>query len=154
RPGRLKTLASATGASHNAGKGPAGAAGPVTSPATPGPVMPPWLVTALVLLLGTAAVIQAVAWWGSRKNRYLLGAGAALALAALVWVIDAYLPSDQRQIENALKDMEAAVKRHDTEGVFKHIAADFALDTRDRKTFRQAADGVLRQGIVDDVVVY
>jgi hypothetical protein len=126
----------------------------VTSPATPGPVMPTWLPSALVLLFATAAIILAISWWVTRKNRYAIGAGVALTLAAAAWLLNTFLVTDEKQIIRALQEMEAAVQRHDPDGVFKHVAADFTVDTRDRKTFRQAADRVLREGIVDDVVVY
>jgi hypothetical protein len=116
--------------------------------------MPTWLPSALVLLSATAAVILAIAWWTTRKNRYAIGAGVALTLAALVWLLSGFLFTDQKEIKNAVEQMRAAVQRHDTDGVFKYVAADFTKGGRDRKAFRAAADRVLSSGLVTDVNVY
>jgi hypothetical protein len=116
--------------------------------------MPTWLPSALVLLSATVAVILAIAWWNTRKNRYAIGAGVAVAVAVLVWFLSGFFFTDQKEIINAVEQMRAAVQRHDTEGVFKFIAADFTKGGRDRKAFRAAADRVLSSGMVTDVNVY
>lgn len=124
--------------------------------------MQSWLsdnLALLTVLLSIIALALAYAWWGTRRRRYALGTGAAVALIGLLYLLIYLLPlvfgeTDGQQIERKVREMAAAVKARDLDRAFRHISRDFRFGSLDRTAFRQRAEEAIRHENVDDVLVW
>jgi hypothetical protein len=109
--------------------------------------MPTWLVddpTMVFLILGLAALGLGAGWWTTRKRAYALGFGVAVGLIVLVWLLSAFVPTDAKQIERAIRDMGDGVEAKNVEQIFQHISDHFEARGRDKAAFRNYAERFLR----------
>src|SRR5262245_7055267 len=115
--------------------------------------MPGW-VLAVYVTLGVVAFGFLIAWWVTRKRRDAVGLGVTALLTAgfalLLWLI----PTDQKRIERALKEMSAGVKERNADKVFAHVSEDFRLAGMDKADFRRFVEPRLRNGDVTEVEVW
>jgi hypothetical protein len=113
-----------------------------------------WLVdepTNAYLVLGTVALLCGAVWWETRQGRILLGVGAAIVLALVVWLLSVLIVTDRRRLIDSIQQMSAAVAQRDTDGIFRHISRDFQLGNLGQQPFRQFVAEVLRNGEVTSV---
>jgi hypothetical protein len=114
--------------------------------------MPDWLTPAIVIL-ALLALALFVAFWNSRKTKYALGAGAALGLIVLVWLIAHWLPTDKKAIQAVLNDIAAGIRARNSDRVFANIATDFRYRTFNKSSLRAAAGPRIRTGAVEDLEI-
>ena len=110
-----------------------------------------WLVdnaTTWFLLLGIAFLGFAAAWWSNRRRNLLIGAGVALGLLALLWILTQLVVTDRRKIEIAIRAMAEAVVNGRADILDKHLASDFIYHGSRRQ---DAIDGILRAAKVYQV---
>lgn len=115
--------------------------------------MPGWF-TPVVIVLGLVALGCLVALWTTRKRKYAVGFAAALALLLLAWLIAYLVPTDQKRLERAVKEMAAGVEARDANRIFAHIAREFKHGPIDRTTFRHYVEMALKNGYVDRIAVW
>jgi hypothetical protein len=113
----------------------------------------------IIIVLSITALALAYVWWRTRRRPYALGAGAAVALMGLVWLLVYLLPflfgeTDGQQIERKIREMAAAVKEGDLDRIFNHISSDFLYRNNTKATFRQKSEEVIRRRHVDEVIVW
>jgi LPXTG-motif cell wall-anchored protein len=120
--------------------------------------MPSWLVenpTPVYLILGAAALLSLVAWWITRKRKFLIGAGIAVILIGVVWLIDFLVVTDGERIVLNVKDMAAAVQAKDVDRIFKHVSEKFHSPAgKNKQEFRKTAEDYIRSGRVQEVAVW
>jgi hypothetical protein len=116
-----------------------------------------WLVDdpalAYILLVG-AVVILAVLWWRTQQGKYLIGAGIAVLLIGVVWLISKYVPTDSKRIQQAIEEMSAGVRSRNLDRIFSHVAADFRHGSLNKEAFRQASERAIREHDVTNVLVW
>jgi len=113
----------------------------------------------LIIVLSITALAFVFVWGRTRQRRYALGAGTAVALMGLVWLLLYLLPrllgeSDSQQIERKVREMANAVKDANLDRIFSHISRDFEYRGHNKAAFRQKAAEVLRSRNVDEVIVW
>jgi hypothetical protein len=114
--------------------------------------MPDWFTPA-VIILALVALALFVAFWNSRKTKYVLAAAAALGLIVVVWLIAHFLPTDRKAIEAVIDDMAAGVRNRNADQIFRHFAKDFRFRSSDKKDFESRADPIIRSGRVSEVLI-
>jgi hypothetical protein len=110
--------------------------------------MPSWLFEGsptVYFLLACAAVLCAVAWWRTRKRKYLIGAAVAGGLLLGVYALDRLVESDGEQIERKLHEMAAGVTARDYDRVFQHVSDSFLVGAVNKSGFRRYTDVHARQ---------
>lgn len=105
-------------------------------------------------LLGAVAFAFLLAWWRTRKRGFLIAVGALVALAGLYFLLGKLVDTPRGQIERKVNEMAAAVRARDTEGIFKHVAADFRFRGQDRATFHKYVEGALQRQLIDELEVW
>jgi hypothetical protein len=106
------------------------------------------------LVLGTFAVIFLVAYWVTRKKRFLIGVGAMAALGGIVWLIDFLVVTDHEQIVASVEEMANGVRAKDANRIFGHVSDEFRLGGLNKAGLRSRADGILARGDLQDVRVW
>lgn len=91
-----------------------------------------WIVAAATFV---AAVGLTLAWFKSGRKALLLGAGAALAVGAVVLVVEAIVVTDEERVEAEVLDVARAVERNDLDAVLDHVHPD-AQDLQDDAKLR------------------
>jgi hypothetical protein len=114
--------------------------------------MPDWF-TPLVIILALAALALFVAFWTTRRRKYVAGVGVALALIVVAYLIARFVPTERKAIESAIEDMAAGVRNRNPNQVFSHFAKDFRYRSMDKKQFEDAAGREIRRGIVSDIMI-
>jgi hypothetical protein len=112
--------------------------------------MPDWF-TPLVIILALAALALFVAFWTTRRHKYVAGVGVALALIVVAYLIARFVPTDRKAIESAIEDMAAGVKNRNPNQIFAHLAKDFRYRSLDKDAFQRRAESHVRGGTVDEV---
>ncbi len=79
-----------------------------------------WLV--VYLLLATCAVIVLALWWQIRNRKHLVGLGLAAALLGAYFLLDVLVETDREKIVRTVREMAAAAKAHNIDGLFEHIS--------------------------------
>ena len=88
----------------------------------------------IYFLLGAAAVLFVVVWLRTRKRRWLIGAGVAVALAGLYWLLDIAIETDREQIQRKTTAMAAAFRAPvDLDAVFENVSDQFHTSYADSK---------------------
>jgi hypothetical protein len=108
--------------------------------------MPSWLAedpTPVYILLAVAAVALAVAYWNTRKRAYLVGIGAVLLLAGVVWLIDFLVVTERERLVKTVNTMGRAVQALDVDGVFRHLSEDFEFGGMRKAAFQES----VRRGV-------
>ncbi|MBI3821250.1 MAG: hypothetical protein HY289_01055 [Planctomycetes bacterium] len=90
------------------------------------------------ILFGIIAAALVYAWYSTRRNVYLYGAGSAIALIVLLWALTRLIVTDARQLEDNVHAMAEAVMAGKTDDLFKHVSKDFRYHetTRDELNAR------------------
>jgi hypothetical protein len=86
-----------------------------------------WLVdhaNTILLLLLVAALVLGVAWWLTRRGGYLVGAGVAVALFALVWVLSLLVMTDSKRLLQTLDEVKRKLNAGDYDAAFRHFGDD------------------------------
>jgi hypothetical protein len=112
--------------------------------------MPDWF-TPLIIILALVALALFVAYWNSRKTKYLIFAGALLGIIVIVWLIAGLIPTDRKAIEAVIEDMRAGVRNRNPDQVFRHFAKDFKFRSTNKKDFESQAERIVRGGTVTDI---
>jgi hypothetical protein len=117
------------------------------------PTLPTWYyyVTGALYFVAIGLLIAA---WKTRKRKYALGAGFAVALIVLASVFVFMFPSDQQRIESAVRDMQKGVKDKNADLIFVHISDDFRIGLADKPALRKLAEGAMKRGDVNDIIVW
>jgi hypothetical protein len=103
------------------------------------------------LLLATAGVLFAGLWWRDREPNWLMGAGAALLLIVVYFLLDRLVETGREQIPNNLQAMARGVKERRADDVLAHVSERFELEGLDKKAFAEAVREALKQRVVDDL---
>src|SRR5439155_12375210 len=90
----------------------------------------------------------------SGKRHWLAGACVLGGLAGAYFLLDRLVETDREQVRRKVQEMAAGFKAKSTEQIFKNISDQFRVDPYDKKAIRALADRALRNGLVDDLVVY
>jgi hypothetical protein len=113
---------------------------------------------AVYLILGTAAALLLMLWWRDRKRHWLIGAAACALLALGYFTLSKVRETPRAQVERKIKEMAAGVQAGDANRIFEHISPEFRLrtlgGTLDKAGFRKSVDIILRNKLVDEVVVW
>jgi hypothetical protein len=104
--------------------------------------------------LAAIALVMLLAWQQTRKRFCLIGLVAALGLAGLYFLLDRLVETDREQVVRKVEEMAAAVRARDVNALFNHVSERFSRGGMNRAHFRDAVDGALRGGIVDEVEVW
>jgi hypothetical protein len=105
-----------------------------------------WLVdnaATVYVLLGMVAGGFAMAWWLTKRVKFLAVAGGIVALMALFWLLTRLVVTDRRQIETNVREMADAAAAGRVEDLVRHLAADVTVQRRDFKR-KEVADAVRR----------
>jgi hypothetical protein len=115
--------------------------------------MPDWF-TPVIIILSLIALVLFVAFWTTRKSKYVGGAVLALSAIVLVWLIARAIPTDRRALEAALNDIAAGVNARNTDRVFANLSADFTYRTYNKSSLQGRADSHIRRGDIDDLEIW
>jgi hypothetical protein len=116
-----------------------------------------WIVdhaTVFYLLLGLTALALGAIFWSTRRGGYLLAAGAALALIALVWLLTTIVITDRRQLYLNVQAMARGVEQGDPDKVFVHFSPEFRHGDQDLKSSRDRVTRAIRLKRVSDIHVW
>jgi hypothetical protein len=107
-------------------------------------------------LLVAATVALLALWRRDRKRVYLLGAGVAVALIGVYFLLDWAVETDREQIVRKVREMADAVGRRDLDGLGRHISEQFRhkLSGRDKQAMLGAARSHASSGLVREVTVW
>jgi hypothetical protein len=106
------------------------------------------------VLLVAGAVFLLVAWWQTRKRYALLGAGAVVGLIGLYFLLDRLVVTDREQIVRQVREMAAAVKARNIDGLFAQVSDEFQVGGLDKAGFRSYAEQAILGGKVQEVEVW
>jgi hypothetical protein len=126
------------------------------------------------LLLAALAVLVTALWarsgfvlikektyktrYGAPPRRKLAQLPVLLALLALLaagyFLLDRLVETRREQIERKLQVMAAAVRTRNVDAIMEHISEQFRFQNMDRSAFRGMVDGAVRNGAVNDLVVW
>jgi hypothetical protein len=116
-----------------------------------------WLVesaTLFYIVLGTLALILSVAWWRIRKNSLVIGAAAAVALIAGLFLLGYFVETDSQRIENSVHEMVSGLRAHDIDRIFAQISDRFHFLSNDKSQFREKVTGTMHGHDVTDARVW
>jgi hypothetical protein len=88
--------------------------------------------TYLLSGLGVVAVASLIALRVTQKGKFLIVAGAALALALVVFVVERAWVTQGERIAMVVEDLRRAVEASDVEGVVRHLTPDVQFVQGDR----------------------
>jgi hypothetical protein len=88
--------------------------------------------TYLLSGLGVVAVASLIALRVTQKGKFLIVAGAALALALVVFVVERAWVTQAERIAMVVEDLRRAVEASDVEGVTRHLTPDVQFVQGDR----------------------
>jgi hypothetical protein len=103
------------------------------------------------LLLGLVATGNLVAFWLTKRVKYLLIAGGVVALIALFWLLTRLVPTDRKLIESGIYDMADAFVAQRTDDLFKHVSKDFTFAGENRAQFEKKVRSTIQHYKVNDV---
>jgi hypothetical protein len=112
--------------------------------------MPDWLTEGALsayFCCAAVGVIFALAFWTTRRAKYLAGVALGLLMALGVFLIDQAVETDREQVERKLKEMVVAAERGDLTRFTEYFATNFS-STRfsNRDTLLAAARKYLTPG--------
>jgi hypothetical protein len=122
-----------------------------------------WLVdnaNLVLLFLLLAALLMGVAWWLTRRGGYLIGAGAAAALFALVWVLSLLIVTDRKRLVQTVNEVARRINAEEYDSAFGHFADEVELDLDGAKSkvprqwLRTYAEGIFKRKDVAGLVVW
>jgi len=122
-----------------------------------------WLIddpTLVYMLLAIVAIGLAVGWWRTRQLKLALGAGIAVLLIAVLWLLCFLIPTDAKKIAHALQEMSDGVKSHDVDRIFAHVSEQFQQGpptfggALDKAAFRQRSEGIIQERGVEEVPIW
>ena len=113
-----------------------------------------WLIDnagVLYLLLGLVATGYVVAFWLTKRVKYLLIAGGVVALIALFWLLARLVPTDRKQIEASIFGMSDAFVAQRPDDLFKYVSKDFTFAGENRAQFDKKARSTIEHYKVNDL---
>jgi hypothetical protein len=110
--------------------------------------------TLIYILLAIASLALVLLWYRTKHARYLIGAAPILCLIAAMWAVDHFVDTDTKQIIRAVEAMRAGVQNRNIDQIFEHLSPDFHYGSHNFSKFRSWAEGVMRDGHVEDVIVW
>ena len=127
-----------------------------------------WLVDnsgSVYLLLAVLALVWLFVVWLQRQKdpemeqravllRTVAGLGIIVLLAVMLGLLTLFIPTDQKQITEKLKEMSAGVKARDTNRIFAHVSEEFRLGSLDKAAFRSHTDRIIQSGYVEEVEMW
>jgi hypothetical protein len=117
-----------------------------------------WLIDnvhVVYLLLGLVALGFVTAWWLNKRVKFLVYAGAVLAMIGVIWLLKTQVlaPTDREQIERNVEEMADGVVRGDVPAVLKHISKDFRYKDMTREQLAAVIEKTRRQLKIVEVKV-
>jgi hypothetical protein len=103
-----------------------------------------WLadhVIPLSVLLILVAAAGFAHWWLSRKRNVLYGAGVAVFLMVVLWILSIFVVTDRQMIVTTIKEMEQAIKERKVDKFFEHVSKSFRHNGMDKDGFRLYVKG-------------
>jgi hypothetical protein len=88
--------------------------------------------------------------------RWLLlpAAGVFAGLAVVYFLVDLLVETSREQVRRKLTEMAAAVSHRDVDRIMSHVSDEFHAYDMDKAQFRQYLEGLLRQNLLEEVVVW
>ena len=105
------------------------------------------------LLLGIVAAGLAIAWWVTKRLKYLGFAGSVLAVIGFLWLLTRFVISDAKQIEMNVHVMADSLVDRKVDDLFKHISRDFNYKGMDRAMLHQKAKAAVENHKVREVKI-
>ena len=103
------------------------------------------------LLLGLVATGYLVAFWLTKRVKFLAIAISVVALIALFWLITRLVPTDRKRIEAGIFGMADAFVAQRTDDLFKHVSKDFTFAGENRLQFEKKARSTIQHYKVNDL---
>jgi hypothetical protein len=122
-----------------------------------------WLAdnaTLVCLFLLVAALVLGFAWWGTRRGGYLVGAGVAAALFALVWALGLFVMTDRKRLVQTVNEVARLINAEKYDAAFDHFAEEAELDLDGvksklpRKQLQDMAGRIFKRPDVGGLVVW
>jgi hypothetical protein len=122
-----------------------------------------WLIddpTLVYMMLAIVAIGLAVGWWRTRQRKLALGAGIAVLLIGVVWLLCFLIPTDAKKIAHALQEMSDGVRAHDLDRIFSQVSDQFQQGpptfggSLDKAAFRQRSEGIIQDRSVEEVPIW
>lgn len=104
---------------------------------------PTYLVGALLLLAGSFVVALNI----TQQGKYLIRAGAVVALAVLVVTVDWFWITDNERIEQVVYELRRAVQNSDVDGVLSHMAPNVQYLQGDTALSEDATRALIRANL-------
>jgi hypothetical protein len=106
---------------------------------------PTVLATVLLILAGALFIALRV----TQRGKYLIYAGASLALALVVVVGEWLWVTDNERIEHVVYDLRSAVQNSDVDGVLGHMSPHVYYSNGDLRLSGEATRGFIRSNLSD-----
>lgn len=104
----------------------------------------PWLIVSGLVLLGGSFLI---ALRTTGQGKYLIWAGSALGLAAVLLVVEGLWVTDNERIERVVYDLRRAVASSDVEGVLVHLTPDVEYSQGEASLSSEATRALVRNNL-------
>jgi ketosteroid isomerase-like protein len=138
--------------------------------------MPSWIVddpTNILIILALLALALGGLWWvrrgddfGKKKLNWFTGlitfrltpnqcCAMGLTLIGLLVVailsLHFFVPTDQKRIERAIREMSAAVGQRNVDRIFAHVSDQFSLAGKSKSAYRPEVENYIRHGNITEV---
>ncbi len=84
------------------------------------------------VLFGIVGLGFGAAWWVHRRPKLLIGVAVGVNIIALIWLLNYFVVTDQRQINLIVREMADAAVDGKAEVFLKHLAKDFEFQGHKR----------------------
>ena len=108
----------------------------------------------LYLLFGIIALGFVTAWWLNKRVKFLAYAGVAVLLIAAVWLLTYLIPTDRKEIHDAVQTMAGAVVSGDDKELFKHVSREFRHNNLNREQLAAIVKGIAAQHKLGEVKIW
>src|SRR5690242_5228720 len=108
--------------------------------------MPSFLVDppqSLYLILGVLLIVAGAVWFSKRTRSTLIAFLAAVAVLALVVVIDLLMESPRESAVRAVKEISAAINARDWDAFDAHVSKEFQYGNYKKADLRKGLAGVI-----------
>src|SRR5437660_99578 len=118
-----------------------------------------WLFEGQLIVYVALAIVAAAPlfyWYTSdRRRRWLIAAGAGVALVGVYFLLDRLVETRREQITRKLMvEFPTGVRNKDAGRIFQHISDQFSYRGMDRAAFRKGVESRLGGRWVDDLTIW
>ncbi len=104
-------------------------------------------------LLAFASVVLVGVWWIQRQIVYLVGAGAALVLLLVFWLVIRNVPTTAKRIEADLNALAQALLAKDQDKAFRYVTEDMKYKAKHRDKWYAALEEMIDDSKIDAITV-